>query len=164
MHLVGPIRLRAAFLEIAEEFTARFHRNAKCALRENHHPVSKISELSKRKQRALTKFSHVRQQWRFHLVREIAKLLRALQGLGKNRIRASVQIFVRAFDRAAEIFHRAGVRPRDDHEIWITARCDRRFDFADHLLKIDNRFPGDMSAALGEFLVFNVTTGQTDVL
>src|ERR1051326_864666 len=41
LHLVDPIPWPAALLEIAEEFPARFHRNAKRALRKNHDPISK---------------------------------------------------------------------------------------------------------------------------
>ena len=42
----------------------------------------------------------------------------------------------------------------------IAARRHRRFDLPDHLLNIDKRFPGKMSAALRKFLIFDVAAGQ----
>jgi len=44
---------------------------------------------------------------------------------------------------------RRAISPRDDQKIGITPRTNRRFDFPHHLLDIDKRFAGEMSATFG---------------
>ena len=95
------------------------------------------------------------------LAGKIAKFLFTLQRFRKDCVRARFHVLLRPINCPIEILNRARICPRDDHEIGITSRCYRRFDFFRHLLNIDERFSGKMSAALGEFLVLNMTTGQT---
>ena len=90
-----------------------------------------------------------------------AKLLGALQCFRKDCVGASFHVPLCPINRLIEILDGARVRPRDDHKIGIAPRSYRRFDSFRHLFNVDQRFSGQMSAALGKLLVFDVTTGQT---
>src|SRR6266550_224259 len=113
-----------------------------------------------RKQRALPELSHVGEQRRINLLCEIPELLQALQRFGKDRVRASSDIFPRARHCLIKTFYRTRIVSRDDHEIRIAPRTYRSFNFANHLIDIDNRFPCEMAATLWKFLVLDVATGQ----
>src|SRR6266496_2906160 len=113
-----------------------------------------------RKQRALPELSHVGEQRHINLLCEIPELLQALQRFGKDRVGASSDIFPRALHCLIETFYRARVRSRDDHEVRIAPRTCGGFDFTNHLIDSDNRFPCEMSATLWKFLVLDVATGQ----
>ncbi len=96
----------------------------------------------------------------FTSLAKIANSSGVLQCFGKNRVRACFEIAPRTFHGAIEIFHCSRIRPCNDHEIVVAARGHRRFDSPRHLVNIDQRFTGKMSAALRKFLIFNVTAGQ----
>ena len=74
--------------------------------------------------------------------------------------RRRLHVPLRPINRSIEILDRARVRTRNDHEIGIASRRYGSFNFFRHLLNVDQRFSGEMSAALGKFLVLDMTTGQ----
>src|SRR6266403_2419133 len=113
-----------------------------------------------RNQRALPELSHVRKQRRINLLCEILEFLQTLKRFGKDRVRASSDIFPRALHGPIKTFYRARISSRDEHEIRIAPRTCGSFDFANHLLEFDNRFPCEMAATLWKFLVLDVATGQ----
>src|SRR6266481_7850665 len=113
-----------------------------------------------RNQRALPELSHIGEQRRINLFCEIPELLQTLQRFGKDRVAAGSDIFSRSLHCPIKTFYRARICSRDDHEIRIASRTYGSFDFANHLIDIDNRFPGEMSATLWKFLVLDVATGQ----
>src|SRR6266567_7101978 len=113
-HFIEPTRLCPALLQIAQEFVARFHRNAKRAHRKNYDSVSEIGQLLKRKQGTLAKLRHVREQRRFYFAGEGFEFLVGLQSFRKNPVRARLDIAPRALDCAIEIFDRARVYARND--------------------------------------------------
>src|SRR5262249_5876264 len=49
LHLIDPFLLRTALLESPQKLLARFHRHAKCALRENYHAITESNQIRKRK-------------------------------------------------------------------------------------------------------------------
>src|SRR5439155_14157831 len=106
------------------------------------------------------KLRHVREQWRFHFASEGFEFLAALQSFRKNPVCACFDIAPRALYCPSEILNSTRVCARDDKKILVAARPYRRFDFCNHLLRIDERFTRKMSAALGKFLILNVTTSQ----
>src|SRR5882724_11958511 len=161
LHLIEPFLLGPAFFESTQKLLACFHRYAECALGENHHPIAESGQIAKRKQRAFPKLRHVCQQRQIDLTGKIAKLLSALQCFREDCVGARFHVPLRPIDCSIEILDRARVRTRYDHEIGVAPRTYRRFDSFRHLFNIDQRFSGQMSAALGKFLVFDVTTGQT---
>jgi hypothetical protein len=114
----------------------------------------------KRKERTFSELRHVREERRFHFTGEHLEFVRVLQGFGKNSVRACLKITAGALYCAIEIFNGARICARDDHEIFVATCADRCFDSSIHLINIDHRFAGKMSAALRKFLIFNVTTGQ----
>src|SRR5437016_3415185 len=112
-----------------------------------------------RNQRALPELSHIGEQRHINLFCEIAKLLQTLQRFGKDRVRACSDILSRSLYCPIKTLHRARICSRDDHEIRIASRTYRGFDFANHLIDIDNRFPSEMSATLWKFLILDVAAG-----
>src|SRR5947208_2472219 len=156
LHLIHPFFLRAADFQCMQEFLAGFHRHAKGALREYDHAITEFSQVLEGKQRAFAKLRHIRQQRHIDLTGKITKLLFALQRFRKYCIRTRFDIALRPINSSIEIFHRARIRPRDDHKIGIATRSYGRFDFSRHFVNIDQGFARNMSAAFWKFLVFNV--------
>src|SRR5215472_361831 len=136
LHFIEPFLLGPTFFESTQKLLARFHRHAECALRKNHHAITKSGQIRKRKQRAFPKLRHVCQQREIDLTGKIAKLLGALQCLRKNCIGTRFHVPLRPINRSIEIFHRARVRPSNDHEIGIASRSYGRFDLFGYLLNI----------------------------
>src|SRR5437667_9407174 len=79
LHFIEPFLLGPAFFESTQKLLACFHRDAECALGENHHAVAESGQIHKRKQRAFPKLRHACQQRQLDLTGKLAKLLGALQ-------------------------------------------------------------------------------------
>ena len=74
----------------------------------------------------------------------------------EQHVGAGFAIALAALQRRFEAFDRDRVAARDDHEVAIGARVARRFDFRDHLGGRNDALAGEMSAALGPRLVFEM--------
>src|SRR5581483_10838637 len=134
------------------------------ALRKDDHLVSESRELLETEQWTFPELRHVRQQRRLYFLGERLEFIRVLQRLGKNGIGASIEITSCAFHGRIEIFHRSRIRPRNNHEIVIATSIYSGFNFCSHLIHVDNGFAGEMPAAFGELLIFDVTSSQSRFL
>ena len=107
-------------------------------------------------------FRHIRQQRSIDAACEFAEHALVGQRLWKDRVGACGEIGLGALDCAVEAFARRRVRAGDDVKVATRARGGG--DLGGHVVATGDLFVGEMTAFLGQDLVFEVDGACASVL
>jgi hypothetical protein len=161
LHEVEDVGLRAIGGEQVECGFTGFHGDAEERDGIDHGRVAEVSELVEREQRAFAEFGHVGDERRFDGGGELLEFFFRLQGFGKNPVGAGIEVTFRAVNRVIKAGHAAGIGAGDNHQVLIGLGCGCRSQLGTHGQGLDERFAGQVSAALGELLVFELDGRRT---
>ena len=114
----------------------------------DRHLESDLLELGQRQQRRHSAGEHVGQLRERHLAGDASELLDRLWRLDKAQIDPCLGISIRPIDRAVEPFAGAGVGPREDHEVAISASVERGMKPIEHRGHRHDLLAGEVPAAL----------------
>src|SRR3954463_6291879 len=149
-------RVAALLLHFAQHRVAGADHGLEQHARHDHEPVAHPARLVEGDLRALA-FPHIVEEARaLDELRYGSDLFHGLRRLDKGHVGAGFERRIGTADRFFEAQHGARIRARDDHEIRIRPRRDRRAHLREILVKRHDHLVVEMAALLREALILDM--------